>query len=79
MKKIFLHIHCRIQSMFGDTGYSFYCKLRLVPPPSRPTPPPPSMMGADNPRLLEKALSGKELHQKLLKSTKTSKTASQEC
>ena len=54
---------------FWDTVYSCYCKLRLVTP---------LMVGAegmkifdfDNPRLLEKALSGKELHQKLLLLTK---------
>ena len=36
----------------------------------------------DNPRLLEKALSGKELYRNyfyLLKSTKNTKTASQKC
>ena len=36
----------------------------------------------DNPRLLEKTLLGKELHQQLLlvlKSTKSTKTASQKC
>ena len=36
----------------------------------------------DNPRVLEKALSGKELHQNyfyLLKSTKSTKTTSQKC
>ena len=36
----------------------------------------------DNPRLLEKALSGKELHRKLLlrtKSSESTKTTSQKC
>ena len=59
---------CRTQSMFGDTVYSCYCKFRLVTP----------MMGAegtkmfyfDNPRSLEKALSGTELHRKSLLLTK---------
>ena len=62
-------------SIFGDTVYSCYCKLRLVTP-LHSTPPTHThtMVGAegtiifyfDYPRSLEKALSGKELHRKLL-------------
>ena len=63
-------VQCRTRSIFGDTVYSCYCKLRLVT----------SMVGAegtnifyfDNPRSLEKALSGKnyiENYFYLLKST----------
>ena len=59
----FLVLQYQTQSIFGDTVYLCYGKLRLV------TPPPP-LVGAeemkifdlDNPRLLEKAFSGKELH-----------------
>ena len=64
--------------------YLFYYKFRLVnptpphPPSPPPLPPPPPMERAegikkfdfDNPRLLEKALSGTELHWKLLLLTK---------
>ena len=63
---------CRTQSIFGNIIYSCYYKFRVV------TPQPPLYVGAegqkifnfDNPRLLEKALLGKELHQKLLLLTK---------
>ena len=68
-KKYFkVHFQYRPQSILGDTIYSCYYKLRLVTP----------MVGAegtkifdfDNPRSLEKALSGKKLHRKLLLLTK---------
>ena len=76
---------CRTKGIFGDTIYSCYCKLRLV---ISPFPLPLPLAGAermkmfdfDNSRSLEKALSGKELNQKLLlltKSTKSTKTTSQ--
>ena len=68
-KKYFkVHFQYRPQSILGDTIYSCYYKLRLVTP----------MVGAegteifdfDNSRSLEKALSGKKLHRKLLLLTK---------
>ena len=37
------------------------------------------MFDSDKPRLLEKALLGKELHQKLILLTKTTKTVSEKC
>ena len=62
---MFLCLQCQAQSIFGDTIYLSYCKLKIKYP---------QMVGAEgmkifnfgNPRLLEKALHGKELHQKLL-------------
>ena len=56
---------CQTQRIFVDTAYSCYCKLRLVTPHGR------GLRGQknfdfDNPRLLRKALSGKELHRKFL-------------
>ena len=59
--------------IFGDTVYSCYCKFRLVThPPSSPNPhgEETKMFDFDNPRLLEKALPGTELHRKLLLLTK---------
>ena len=48
--------------------YSYYCKLRLVTPHGGDEGS--KIFNFDNPRLLEKALSGKELHRKLLLLTK---------
>ena len=59
---------CRAQSIFGDTVYSCYCKLRLVTPQYGAEGT--KIFDFDNPKLLEKALSGKELHRKLLVLTK---------
>ena len=72
LNKYSVNIQCRSQSIFGDIFYSCYYKLILVTP--QPLSSSPSMAGAewtknfdfDNPRSLEKTLSGKELHRKLL-------------
>ena len=73
---------CRTKGIFGDTIYSCYCKLRLVIPPPLPVVGAEGMkmFDFDHSRSLEKTLSGKELNQKLLlltKSTKSTKTTSQ--
>ena len=64
-----IFIIAKAKSIFADTVNLCYCKLGLVTPHT---------VGAegmkifdfDNSRLLEKVLSGKELHQKLLLLTK---------
>ena len=69
---------CQTQSIFGDTTYWCYCKFNLVTPMVGAEET--KFFGFDNPRSLEKVLSGTELHRKLLlltESTKTTKTTSQ--
>ena len=55
---------CRTQSIFGDTVYLCYGELKLVGAEGT------NILDFDNPRSLEKVLSGKELHRKLLLLTK---------
>ena len=52
------------------TIYLCYCKFRLVTPPPMVGAEGTKIFDFDNPRLLEKALSGTELHRKLLLLTK---------
>ena len=61
--------HCWTWSTFGDIIYSCYCKRRLVTP-LMVRAEGTRIFDFDNPRLLEKALLGKELHWKLLLLTK---------
>ena len=77
-----LHSQCRTQSIFGDSIYSCYCKLRLV------TPPPPPWLGLRGQKILilitldrwKRHFREKnyiENYFSLLESTKSSKTTSQ--
>ena len=59
-------VHCQTQSIFGDIVYSCYCKLRLVTPLPMVGTEGTKIFDFDDPGLLEKALLGKELHQKLV-------------